>query len=1047
SIDALVPRSMARGEADPLLRRAAEHVAQTGSADAKGLQKALNITRNESETLLADLQTAGVVSELPAYETASVTRSVLVNDVAEARARAGGKPPAEPPASATPPAAPPQPPKRTPPEQALENIKARIDKTPGDNWLAKLRKKVGEITTTKVYARAFDELHPLNKAMRAISGAVGRPLKTVEDAYKQGRLFAGQLGKAHHMLEFGMLRFNDRSPVGPGLREILKPHGKELDNLEAYTVAVRTIELEGRGIKSGMPLEDAKVVAKHFAPKFEAARKQLVTYNHQLLQYLRDSGVITKESYDLMVEANKDHVPFWRVFEETTEQGKSSGSPFVAINRIVGSDRKIHPPLESIIKNTYTFVRLAEKSNVIDTLVRAVEMAPHLGIAKKAEEKARPVRVSVGEQRKMIKDIASGKEFSQERTKAFQEMVEDNFTVFRQSTMRPKDNQIIRFNEGKRELWEVPKDIAEAIEAMDPAAANFLMRTLALPASSLRAGAVLSPDFMARNPLRDTFIAFLQSDARFIPVLDSLGGAMMRAGKTQAYKDWLRGGGAMAELVSLDRAYLQKNVRQIAGQTNLMDIPRNLATDPLAPLQALSAGGEQMTRLGVIARDLSKSPILDAMRELRARRKGKPWEAPVISRERLESAALNSREATLDFARKGTYGRQLNMIYAFSNARAQGYDKMFRTIKDHPGRTMVRGFVAFAIPSMILRIMNEDEEGFDGIARWIKDTHWVWPTRDEDGKQQWHKYPKHHEWGPLFGTLPEKVVEGMMPVIEFKDGGGVDVDITRYDTSGFDDFMSDMMSQGFGSILPNFFEPMVEQSTNYNYFRNAPLIPADREIAFPIAQDTIYTTPLSKKLGAILGEMGLKERPGSIASPIIIDNYVRSWTGGLGVLVNQLMSRSLEAAGVLPPSNRPDDTLADLPVIRAFNIRYPSGSDQRVQDFEESYSRYRSIKQTIAVLGQRPDLEDMLAFREAQDPYMVPLEGMHSTVSFLRRMIRFTYADPSIPSNEKQPIIDQYYFQIIDIAEAGNEIVADVTKAAEEAAAKAAKKAAAKGNQ
>ena len=41
------------------------------------------------------------------------------------------------------------------------------------------------------------------------------------------------------------------------------------------------------------------------------------------MEYLVDSGIVSKENAKLMLEANKDYVPFYRVLEETAVAWRS----------------------------------------------------------------------------------------------------------------------------------------------------------------------------------------------------------------------------------------------------------------------------------------------------------------------------------------------------------------------------------------------------------------------------------------------------------------------------------------------------------------------------------------------------------------------------------------------------------------------------------------------------------------------------------------------------------------------------------------------------
>jgi hypothetical protein len=66
---------------------------------------------------------------------------------------------------------------------------------------------------------------------------------------------------------------------------------------------------------------------------------------------------------------------------------------------------------------------------------------------------------------------------------------------------------------------------------------------------------------------------------------------------------------------------------------------------------------------------------------------------------------------------------------------------------------------------------------------------------------------------------------------------------------------------------------------------------------------------------------------------------------------------------VLPDPVKPLDTLSDLPVIKAFVIRYPSASAQSIQDFYDDYFASKRLYDTKMMLAKEGDLD---AFESAK---------------------------------------------------------------------------------
>jgi hypothetical protein len=90
-----------------------------------------------------------------------------------------------------------------------------------------------------------------------------------------------------------------------------------------------------------------------------------------------------------------------------------------------------------------------------------------------------------------------------------------------------------------------------------------LTRLLSYPAKWLRAGATLTPEFIARNPARDQFTAFVYSKYGFMPGYDLSKGIFHAIKKDDLYWKWKISGGEHSMLVSMDREYLQKSLDKV----------------------------------------------------------------------------------------------------------------------------------------------------------------------------------------------------------------------------------------------------------------------------------------------------------------------------------------------------------------------------------------------------------------------------------------------------------------------------------------------------
>lgn len=81
------------------------------------------------------------------------------------------------------------------------------------------------------------------------------------------------------------------------------------------------------------------------------------------------------------------------------------------------------------------------------------------------------------------------------------------FTIFRQEFTATDKGQILIKRDGKTESWDVGVDLANAFKTMDQQTGAMWQHYVGAPARTLRAGAILIPDFAVPNFFRDTMQA------------------------------------------------------------------------------------------------------------------------------------------------------------------------------------------------------------------------------------------------------------------------------------------------------------------------------------------------------------------------------------------------------------------------------------------------------------------------------------------------------------------------------------------------------------
>lgn len=847
----------------------------------------------------------------------------------------------------------------------------------------------------RLYTMVKDDLNPIREVRNILNE--GNPALAAErDPYILARLTRGSYGKAEHMLEHATFDPISGTNVGKGLRQILDPVKDDLEGFRAYMLARRAVELDAQGIQTGIPIPEAHNVLhqghNQYAPIFSEFR----LYQKHLLDYLVKSGVVSREARDAMETAHKDYVPFYRLMEDS---GQDTGHPGTSmrvrnpIQGIRGSERQILDPIESTIKNTYLYVSLADKNLALQALEDLAHSSPRgTEYLEPVSKTVRPITVTPEETARAVNKMPG----------AALTGTPDEFTIFRPNAFRPAPDEIAIFRDGQRHVYRTDPYLAAAVNGLDREAIGTLTKLIAAPARWLRAGATLSPEFIARNPIRDQFSAFVFSalGRGYVPFYDFIKGLGSVLRKDEGYQSWLKSGGANSAMVSIDRNYVENLVQRMKDPTFLGTV-KNVAGSPMELLRATSELAENATRVGEHKRLMARG------------------ETP-------QAAGFASREITLDFQRIGSKMRAMNAIVAFFNAQAEGVDRAFRSLGTQPGRFLMTVGAGITLPSWYLWQANKDDPRMKEIPRWEKDLFWIIPTdkwepvSEKDAKRappgytrqrqdgSWEinngniwRVPKPFELGVIFGSVPERILDAyyQKDPNAFKGIGGT-------------------LKQAF---IPNYYPqialPAIEQFANRSLFTDRPLIPKYLQDMMPQYQANPYTTDTAKLIGNFIAKIpGLQES--SIASPIMVENYIRAWTGGLGKHALDGSDYILRTAGLVPSRVEPTPTNADRVLLKAFAVRFPEAGANSVQDFYEEYERRAKVKSTSRYLTKTGEAEQGQAL--LRDNVIATADTLHRAIGTQLKLVRDVYRNPKMSPEEKRKFIDLSYMQVIKMAQTGN---------------------------
>jgi len=739
-----------------------------------------------------------------------------------------------------------------------------------------------------------DDLHPIDRFV-TVSKELGSEVSLEENPYIWARLLRGISGKSNTFLEkgtFGKRYWKTEGGravpdfKGPGLYQILESV-RDAGNhqaFSAYLTSRRAVELADKGIVTGIAKQDAlKSIAEldRANPGFRGTAQQVYKYQDDLIEYARESGLLSNDMV-ARLRTYKDYVPFHRVMDSMETQGftgNKMANIVSPIKRMVGSERRIINPLESIIKNTHALIEAADRNQVGVMMARMASESPELQSLFKAK-KAPVSKVAKVNAKELGIDISGLSE-------ADANMLVD---IFRPATYAKGANEVTVMINGQKRFFDVDPDLYKSLTNIDQVDLGLFGKFFGAPARWLRAGAILSPDFMVKNPVRDQLTAFVYSKFGFLPGIDWMKGMGQMLNKSDDYHLYRMSGAEHSNLVSVDRAMTGRTVKEIAEEKGFTDYIKN----PVDLLRTLSEVGEKGTRLGEFSRGLAAG------------------ESPM-------AAGFSAREVSQDFSKMGVVTRAVNQIIPFFGANVGGWTRAKTAFTERPIQSSAKAFLGITLPSILLYSINRNDPRYKEIPQWQKDTFWIIPTPNA-----MLRFPKPVLVGQVFGSVPERF-------LEFLD---------ERDPEMLTETLKSVVGEGVPGWAPQAVLPFVENATNHNFFLDRPIVPRDREDAPKEMQYSGRTTEAAKALGKWVN-----------LSPAQIDNVFSAYTGGLGRYATDILDPALRATGIADRISDPDPTLADIPVLRSFVVRDPYGSSgvsvdkfyDALKDFEGQEKMYKEL--------------------------------------------------------------------------------------------------------
>lgn len=531
--------------------------------------------------------------------------------------------------------------------------------------------------------------------------------------------------KINNLPEYQQLIESDEK-VDDKYQEQREAYQKEIEGYQAKIDKAEKTIMEVPRTEDGLSLTEDRCnkVMMKYMKEYGKAQQDLVHFSKVTTSILYDAGVISKKRYKELQERWPNYIPMFRVFEDNEEVDFGD-----SLKHMHGSTRRIINPLDSIIRNTYDFVKKAERNKARQLLADLTRIS------------------DVGE---YIEEVDNSK---------------------------PNDKTTITFYEnGERKYLQTDPDIVKAVNNMGREESNWVLRLLHAPAKIARACfTTINPSFALRNLIRDSTDASIYSKYGFKP-WDFVRGFLHAVHRDELFYEWLSSGAAQASAISLDRDYTQATLNQMSKTWKERLLSKEFLPAILEGMQMVGEYSEYGTRIAAYER---------------AKKKLAGENGPHPAAYDLASAALESRDL-MDFARGGRGSRYLNNVVVFANASIQGFDKFFRTFdfrkpyRKESMKALARLFLCGMLPALLLAGIHSGDDWWEELPDWQKETNWILgkvgntiiriPKGQDIGLRFFSnliekamdrsKHKAGDYFKPVWDSLPDMIPTALLPIIE-----------------------------------------------------------------------------------------------------------------------------------------------------------------------------------------------------------------------------------------------------------------------------------------
>lgn len=666
-----------------------------------------------------------------------------------------------------------------------------------------------------------DDLHGVYRMERELENGKLSPV----GAYETARLARASASIADGAVQYGYpVKKPDGSFTyrGKGLKEILAPVGKNLEDALLYFVGRSAAELAQQGREHLFTKGEVKGMLALETPEARKAFAEYQVWNKGILDFAEAQGVINPEAR--MLWKRTQYLPFHRVQQPGGLKGKPGD--WAGVQALTGGTENIRDVLGNMIGNAAQLIDVAVKNEARQKIAALANRPGGGKFMVKIDPGSRPVKVS-------------GNQVLDEMAKRYGLLVDGEPPAFFQFMLHnqpPPGNNVVAVLKGGKPTWYEVADpiLYRSLSSIDRPPMHWLTQWLGMPKRVGQTTITLTPDFMLANIARDTIMGSVMSRAGFRPVIDSLNGMRLRMAEDPLYRDYIANGGGLSSIY-LDETKLRAKLERFYHDQGIdtrtvLDTPDKM----LGFVETLADAFETSTRLGEYKRAIDAG-------------------------EHPRHAAYLGREVSTDFAMRGD-SKALGFMYdtvMFLRPAALSFDRLYRGIAHDPNKAAIGAKTAMlALASVGLYLLNRDDQRYQDLPDWDRDSNWHFFVGD-----QHFRYPKIWEIGAV-ASLAERTTAKLLD--DNPDNLGKD--------------FARIVGHTFSlNMIPQIIAPLYDQAKNEHSFTKGKIETPGMENLQPFLRAKPNTSESMKALGMASRDFPEALQVNPVRAEALLRGYLNTW--------------------------------------------------------------------------------------------------------------------------------------------------------------------------